>query len=880
MSALLRLLSYVRELVRRRRIEAEADEEVQFHIEMETDAHRARGLSDAEARHAALRDFGGVTQAREGVRAVRTTWVDSLWQDVRYAARLWRRQPAFTVSALLTLAIGIGVTTAIASAAYSVFLRPLPVHDEASLFIGYATRTTMGDRVQLSWPAFEAWRDSGVLDKLAALTTTRTDLTDGIAERIVVQQVTGNFFRVLGVDAVMGRVFNESDTAAAETPAVISDSLWRSRFAADANIVGTRLQAGRFLVTIVGVLPRRVDRWREFAHMWVPIEGTVSVREMTRGHMLFTPVARVAPERAAATADRLVSITAEVDGARVTDVRLVPLRTDIESPRLQRILLVLFAAVCLTWLVVCANLSNLLLARGPARAGELTIRLAIGATRSRIIRQLISESAVLAVPGGALGVWFAFLAVQWMASAGALGSLHTSDLALSAPVLWFACVLTVASVLACGVVPAVTAGRARLSRGAALAVGPTARRWSAGLVIGEIAVGLVVLVAATMLVKSVGRINNVDLGFDARHVLTFRASLPTVTYGSPTSIEDARYVPAQRALLERLARVPGVDRVSFGGRIFVPGVTGRTSVTFDDGREFLNGNPNDVPFAPGMDFIGPDYFAVHSVRIVRGREFASGDDFSATRVVIINEAMAAMHWPKENPLGRRLNFGANDLGTGFDEPWAEIIGVVADVRHAGIDGSARPYIYRAALQYPRREFDVMVQTSVAPASLTNAIRAEVRAFDPTVPMYAARPLEDVVNDASADVRGGSTLLASLAVLTVGLAGAGVFSLLACLVSARRRDLAIRVALGATPAVLARSVMYHAASMVVPGVIVGVAGAFVAMKSLGTLLYEVEPTDPAVYASATLGIIAVALVASYAPARRAALVDPLSTLKSE
>jgi putative ABC transport system permease protein len=429
-------------------------------------------------------------------------------------------------------------------------------------------------------------------------------------------------------------------------------------------------------------------------------------------------------------------------------------------------------------------------------------------------------------------------------------------------------------------VPALTAGRATLARGSAsLEIGRASRRWSRGLVIAEIAVGLVVLVAASLLVKSVARIRDVALGFDAQKVLVFQLGLPTATYGSATSIADDRYLRPQRELLSRLSALPGVEKASFGGPIFIPGAQGRRSIAIEGGRHLANGEPKDQPSAPAMNFIGPDYFAVHGVRVVRGREFAANDDFGAQRVVVINEAMAAMHWPNQNPIGRRVNFG-NDSGPmrTFDEPWAEIIGVVANVRHGGIEVPLIPYIYRAALQYPRQEFQVMLRTSVQPDAVANTARTEVRAFDPAIPMFATRALIDVVNDASADVRHTSTLLATLAGLTVALAGVGVFSVLAYVVTARRRDLAIRIALGARPAALMRSVMRHAVSMIGPGVLAGLAGAFVAAGSLSALLFEVEPTDPAVFGAATLAIVVIALAAAYVPARRASRVDPVRALK--
>ncbi len=879
-----RLITYARGLLRRRKVEAEADDELRFHVEMETEANRARGLSIEEARRVALRDLGGVTQTREAVREVRMIWIDAAWQDLRYAVRLLRRQPGFAFGALVTLAIGIGATTAIASAAYGVLLRPLPVHDEGTLVVGYATSAALGGRVPLSYPEYRAWLATGVFEDVAAVRTTRLDLEGDVAERVDVQQVTDNFFQVLGVRAAHGRVFSEADRSALDTPVVISDALWRSRFGANPNAVGQFLKAGGFTLRVVGILPPGMDRWRGSARLWIPIERTIASSTLgSPGYSLFTPIGRLARIVSAADVKRLNSAAAGTEWSRPgSGIRLVPLREDVSSPRLTRLLLVLLASVGLTWLVVCANLSNLLLARGPARAGELTVRLAFGATRGRIVRQLLCESAVLALPGGAIGVWLAIVGIRALAMLGPIGQFNPADARADVPVLLFSVAMTIASGIVCGLVPALTASRAPLARGnAAVAVGRATHIWSRGLVAVEIAVGLVVLVGASLLVESVARIDRVDLGFDPRQVLVFQVNLPVATYGEATSTVDARYVPAQRELLSRLGALPGVERVSFGGSIFVPGAGAAwgTSIAFDDGRRILNGNPKDAPFAPGLNFIGPNYFAVHGVRIIRGREFRVSDDFTAPRVVVINEAMAQMHWPEQDPIGRRVNFAAPSTPSkGFGEPWAEIVGVVADVKQGGVDVPVKPSIYRAALQYPRQDFQVMLRTSVPPDSVAAAARAEVRAFDPTVPMFAARRLSDVVDEASADVRHTSALLAAFAGLTVLLGGVGVYSVLAYSVAARRRELAIRVALGAEPRRLIAGVVRQTLSMLAPGVVVGLAGAALVTRALNVLLYEVSPTDPVVFVGAAVGLMFVAVAAAYVPARRATRLNPVTALR--
>lgn len=878
MSALRRLRTYLRQWRRRRRIEREAEEEFEHHIAMEVEALQARGLSEVDARRQALAEFGGVTQAREGVRDARTTTLDIVWFDVRSAVRTWSRRPRFAVPVVAMLALGIGVTVAVASAAYHLLLRPLPVHDEGSLFIGYSTHPTRGDAVELSWPAFMAWRDSGVFDDMAAVASARLDLTDGIAEQVPAQKVTRNFFEVLGVRASIGRVFTEADAIDAMIPVVISDALWRGRFAADIDVVGRSLRAGQFDVTIIGVLPPGVDRWRKSAHMWLPIDATVPSRELRRGYYLFTPVGRLPPQKASTAEAQLHPVTKDEDGARISSVRVVPLRDDVSSPRTLRIMGVLLATVCLTWLVVCANLSNLLLSKGHARSSELKVRLALGASSGRIIRQLFCETTVLVLAGGLLGLALATAALSVAASFGTVAGVDVSDAGLNGPVLAFAVLLTFTSALLAGVAPAFTAGRTSLQPSTWASAARPGRRWSAMLVSAQIALGLVVLVGATVLARSAWHISRVDPGFESDAILTFQVSLPTVIYGQSTSTSDSRYVGPQRALLARIFAVPGVELVTLGVPIFMPGWTTRSSVAFDDGRQFANGEPSDLPFAPGMSFVGPGYFGLHHVSITRGREFTDADDFGAQRAVIINEAMAEMHWPGQNPLGRRLNFGDWHPRTGFDEPWAEVVGVVANIRHAGIDVPARPIVYRSAFQYPLRTFSVMVRTSSRPTVIAGAVRAEVRSFDPAVPMFAVRPLSDIVDAASADVRHTTRLVALLASVTVALAGAGVFSLLAYTVSLRRREMAIRLAIGATPASLVRSVVGRAFWFLAIGLTAGAVAALLVVGGLQSLLFDVQALDPLGFGAAIFTMAAVAIAAAYLPARRASRLNPVSALR--
>jgi len=701
-----------------------------------------------------------------------------LTADIIYAFRVLRRNRAFAIGASLTIALGIGATTATYAVVYGVLLRPLPVRDEGSLVVAYAVDGIRRD-APISYPRYVAWRDSGAFEDLAAVTSAAFDLEEGVAERVRSAGVTGNFFRVLGANAALGRTLTAADAAGAPTPAVISDALWRRRFAADPAIIGRPVRAGEGHLTIVGVMPPRFDRWRGEAHIWVPLEEVRAPSILASpGYHIATPIGRLHPHGAAAVAgDRLAGVDRELavgDEMRLTpadgsSVRLVTLRHDVVPARVER--LVLF---------------------------------------------------------------------------GTLPAIRSSSLAF--------------------------ARRWHERR-------PSGRHLTGALIAVQIACALVVLVGALLLAKSVWRMKQVPLGFDPARVLVFRVSLPEARYGKAAGTDDPRYLPAQREMLERLSGIGGVEAASIGNAVFLPGNDRRTSVSFDDGRRLLNGNPKDLPLAPGLHFVGPKYFRVHGVRILAGREFSDGDDFTAPRRVIVNETMARVHWPGQNPIGRRVNFGSRRRAV-FDEPWAEVIGVVADIRHAGVDVPVKPEVYRASWQYPHSVFDVMLRTSIAPQRVATEIRDVVQAFDSGVPVFAIRPLSDTVDQATAESRYSATLLGLFAGIAAVLCALGVYSVFAYAVARQQRELGIRIALGATSARMEIDVLRRMARVVSVGLAAGVLLTFASSRLLASLLYEVSPRDPAAIVAAVCALEMAALVGAWLPARRAGRVDPIVVLRAE
>jgi predicted permease len=533
------------------------------------------------------------------------------------------------------------------------------------------------------------------------------------------------------------------------------------------------------------------------------------------------------------------------------------------------------ASVALSWLVVCANLSSLLLARSSRRSTELAVRRAVGAGRARLVRQLMVESASLALPGGALGILLAFWALPVAVRAAPASFLPADVVWIDATVVGVAVAVVAASAVTFGLLPALRA--ALPTPHAALQPSERVAPHTGGalrvLLAAEVAVGLIVVVGAVLLTKSVRQIERVDLGFDASGVLGLRVGLPA------SSSDEARYLPAQRELLRRIAALPGVETATIGG-ILWPNLTPRSSIWLEDGRGYLNGEATDQAFAPSVAFIGPNYFALHGVRVLRGREMGVRDDFSGPRVAVVNEAMAAVLWPGEDAIGKRVNFGGRSTPTRpWREPWHEIVGVVPDIRHAGVDLPARPTAYRAALQYPLSSFDLVVRAAVPPATLWPLLRDAVRGVDPRILIYEQLVLADVVSDAHAAVTYSARALSLFASMTALLAAFGVYSVLAYAVAQRRRELGIRIALGAAPARLARDVARQVVWVLIPGLTIGLVAAAWSAQLLGGLLYEVTPTDAGVFAGAAAALALIACVAAALPARAAARIDPVEALRA-
>jgi putative ABC transport system permease protein len=807
---------------------------------------------------------------------------------IPHALRTLRRDPRFVAAAVLPLALGLGAAMAVCSVAYGILLRPLPVQNERSLVVVSATdaRHSHG---YITHPRFQAWRESDAFQALAASTSRRFDIvSDGFAERVIGAAVAGDFFGVLGVQPLHGRALSPGEARADGIPAVISHPLWMRRFGGDPEVLGRTITSGSLHLMIVGVMPPGFERWRDERHVWVPVERVETPSVLTsEGYFLFTAVGRLHPETSRqATAERLAVVDAARDAAlqeqgRRTQppARLVALRDDVVAPGMRRALAVLLAAVALTWLVACANAANLLLARGTRRAAEIAVRMAIGASRGRIVRHLMIESVALAVPAGALGLLIAWLGTRLLVAYGPPGVIGNTTISVDLPIAAAAALLTAVSAALFGIVPAFRSSAVSLTRTLAERAAP--RRLSAGLIGAQVAIAVVVLIGASVLVRSLGRMTAVDLGFEPHNVLTIEFSFPQKFPGS-TSAEPQRAwrLATQDAMLARLGALPGVESVALTGSTFRPIGDFPQSVWLDDGRRFLNGDPDQRPFAPRQHVVTPVYFRLHGVRMLEGRDFTERDRFSASPVVIVNQTMARLLWPEESPIGRRVNFEGYSPVKGYGGPWHEIVGVVADMRYGGVDEPLRPEIYRAAAEEPLRGGYAVLKTSVRPERVAAQARDAIRDIDADIPIRQPRTLQDLVDESTAATRYNAALLSLCAALTTLLCGAGLYGLLAYGVAARRRELGIRIALGAAPRSIVRSVLRQAIWPVLIGLAAGLTTAWLSIGILSGLLFEVAPHDPLAFAAAAVLVTLVSLGAAWLPARRAARLDPVVALRAE
>jgi putative ABC transport system permease protein len=806
--------------------------------------------------------------------------MDTLRQDLLYALRRLRQSPGFAFVAIVTLALGIGANSAIFSMVNAVLLRPLPFEEPdrlVKLSQTWEGRTTGVYSPQNFLDVASAASD---FESLAAIDGGGVTLTgSGAPARLEGAGVSAAFFDVLRVRPILGRGFAAGENEPGHTKVVVlGHRLWRERFGADPAAVGRTIQLNREPHLVVGVAPPGFT-YPDGAEVWTPIEYDAVFRTKSRGAWYLGVIGRLQPgvpvtharEEVRTIAARLAREYPDADeGVGGTVTSLHEAMVGESRPAL----LVLLGAVGLVLLIACVNVANLLLARAAARESELAVRTALGAGRGRLLRQLLTESVLLAVLGGAAGVLFAALSMDTLLGLQPAGVQRLGEVRVDRTVLAFAAGLSVLTAILFGSAPALQLMRRAtaqsLREGGRGLLGGRGHRLRGGLVVGQMALAMVLLAGAGLLIRSFSQLRRVDPGFRAGSALTFRISLPESAYR-----DESRRAAFFEELLTRLGALPGVR--SAGAVLGLPMNGTRFSFSFE-----VKGRPPLPPAKqPSMEarVASPEYFRTMGIPVLRGRGLERGDTASSRQVVVLSEAAVRRFFPGEDPLGQWITIGWG-RPEGRPKAGGEVVGIVGDVKDLGLAVENPPEIYLPHAQLPIESMDVVLRTALSPRSLAPAVEATVHDLDPELPIARTATLEEIVARSISEPRFYVVLLGAFAATALFLAALGIFGVMSYAVVQRSREIGIRVALGAHPAHLRRMVLGQALLLAVAGVGLGLLGSLALSRAIAGLLFDLSPTDPATLAGVALLLTAIALLASYLPARRATRVDPLTALRSE
>ncbi len=867
-------------LLRWRKLDREIDEEIRSHFRMAIEERMQRGESPREAEQNATREFGNELLVREVTRDMwGWTALERMTQDLKYALRQMRRSPGFTAVAVLTLALGMGANTAVFSVVNTVLLRPLPYPESERLVQMWSTNPNANRwGTWVAYPRFVDWRrQSKSFEEMAAVRTWVINLSGGDHPEALLAVVTSSrLFQVLRVQPMLGRTFlPEEDQRGHDRVIVLSYSLWQRRFSSDRAVIGRAIDIDRQSYTVIGIMPRdfRFPPNLPAAYRigaWLPPAPDPSRDE--RGSNNYYIVARLKPGVTAAQAQAEMDAINQGFAEQHSEDRGLGVKVSGWQQQVggevRPALLILMVAISLVLLIACANVANLLLARGAARQREAAVRQALGAGRARLIRQLLTESALLAIFGGAGGLLIAYLGLDVLLRL-APDIPRLAETTIDPRVLLFTGALTLATGLTFGIAPALQGSKIDLhdalkESGTRLTAGSVRARMRSVLVIAEMALALMLLVGAGLLVRSFVSVREINPGFNTKNLLTALVMLPPSKYPEPR-----RQAAFFREVIDRIGSIPSVE--SAGGASSVPMLSNDAGPVSIEGHE---PRPGEMEIHAERPKITPDYFHTMGIRLVRGRTFTWADNESAPQVAIINEAAARQYWPNEDAMGKRVRL--DDGGTA----WRQVIGVVADVRQDGLAKAARPEVYAPLPQSPVLYMVLLVRTRVAPESSVRAVRHAVNAVDKDQPLFQIQTMQQVVDDSVAGRRFQTSLLATFAAVALGLAAIGIYGLISYSASQRTHEIGIRMALGAKRAEILRLVVGHGMLLAMVGVAVGIGGALLLTRFLSSLLYGVGANDPVTFLGVTVLLSAVAALASLIPAWRAARIDPMEALRYE
>ncbi len=890
------MLARLLRVFRRRALEREIDDEMRFHVDMEAADLATRGVPADEARRLAHVRFGGVTQHREaGLEARSGRWLADAVQDFRYAARTLRRNPAFATVAVLTAALGIGATTAVFSAVDGVLLKPLPFpHSEQLVTVWSADPRQGEDPFTTSPPDFRelASADTRAIRSLAAFYTTAFTLSVGEAEPIRINgaRTSPMLFGTLGVVPQLGRnLLPNEGRHGAHRVVVISNSLWTRSFGRDSSVLGSTVTLDREPFTIVGVMPPTFAFPERRTDAWVPLAFEPGSALDTRGNYFLQIVGRLTPRATVLEAQRelhrvAARVAAEYPSGSMATVRVIPLRDQIVGPIVRSALLAFLGAIALVLLVACVNVASLLLARAAARQRELAVRTGLGATRARLLRQLLTESLLIGVLGGVAGALLAAAGVALLRTAGPADLPRLDEIVLDVRALVFTAALSVTTAVLFGVAPALQGSRARvtdaLRDGQRTSPGAARRRTRELLVAVQMALAMVLLVGAGLLMRSFAEVARMDPGFRVESVVTMNIPLPRSEYR-----DGVRMWGFVDRVLERVRPLPGVRSAAVTSALSLEGGYWGKLVSFADRAPAPS---IDQVSQVGYRVVTRDYFATMGVTVRNGRTFDANDRAGSPGVALVNETAARKFWPGRSPLGMTIWMGppealiANRLAPNFRFPRLRVVGVVADERFLALDQPPLPEVYQLSEQVTERgsEKYLVVRSDADPLALAAAVRREVRALDPYQAVAEVATMSQHVRSALAPRRFGTTLLATFAALALVLAAVGLYGVVSYSVAQRRRELGVRIALGASMRQVVALVVGQGLRPAIVGGAVGFVGAVVAARLIRNMLFGVGPADPLTILAVLLVLSAVATVASLIPARRAARVHPAEALRAD
>jgi len=875
--------NWLRSLFRRNTAEQELGSELRFHIERQAEENLIAGMSPEEARRAALSEFGGVEQVKEECRdTYRTNYLENLAKDIRYGLRMLQKSPSFTFFAIAILALGIAANSSIFSIADNILVRPLPYRDSNRLVMVWEDASSYGFPKDTPAPGnFADWKSRNqVFEDMAAISGASLDLTgSGNPEDLLGKWATANLFSVLGVIPALGRDFRpEDDIPGAPRVVILSHGLWLRRFGGDPQIIGKEISLNYENYMVIGVMKRGMQFPDRETELWAPSRFTTQQLTNHGSHFLEV-IARLKPGVSPKTANaNLATVAAQLekenpDSNTKVGAFAVPLREELAGD-IRPAILMLVGAVCFVLLIACANVANLLLSRAAGRRRELAMRLALGATRGRVIQQMLTESILLSLFAGAAGLLLSVWGTKFLATLIPVGLGPMTGSGVDSRVFSFTLAVSLATGILFGIIPASRVSQFQLTfslkqGGGQSGVGSGGHRLRNALVISEVALAIVLLTGAALLIRSLQNLYHLDPGFRADHVLVMRTPLPRQKYASfapRTAFYDQ--------VLQKVESLPGVVAAGYTTWIPLTNAGGATGITIEGKPE---PRPGDV-LIPNTRIISRDYLSAMRMKLIEGRAIEPRDGAGALPVALINQTMAKNYWPGENPVGKQFKVG----GYNKKSPWITVVGIVGDVHQAGLDIPARGEMY---LPYQQQDFGyepgyLAVRTTGDPMALAELVRQQIWTVDKEQPVAGVMPLEDLVDDNLASRKMQASLLSGFAALALLLVTLGIYAVLSFAVTQRTQEIGVRVALGAQPRDVLRMIFSLGFKLFLTGAAIGLAASLALSRALVHLLFGVSAYDPASFAAVTILLAAVALLACYIPARRAMRVDPLTALRYE